>query len=438
MKDQAHNIPAAGKIGLLGVIFTLVGFVVGASIYILPGQLFAIAGPSMVASMAIASIPALCSCLLAAQIGTAYQGSGANYLAVNDLLSPLWGFLTVWAIIGSCVVTLALLAYGFADYVSTLLPASIPHRQLIAVSVIALFCGLNFLGAKGAAWFQVAIVVGLKSSLLLFAIIGLAHIEPSHFIPFTPNGTTGMLIAVVPACFSFLGFSLIVDVSEEIREPAHIIPRALAWSFAIIMFTYLAVALVVIGTLPADVLTTSSTPIDDAAKAFLPSWAILIMAIGAVMAATTSINGVLLLVSRDVVAIAREAWLPRVFAKLAGRNAVPVNAISLVGSLAALAVMTGASIEKFAVTVVTGSLVGQILIMAACWRMPAKLGDRYGTLPFRMHPIILRTICLFTGASSVILIIASVMGSWMPAAAAVAYFVAGYGWYMVRRDHAAV
>lgn len=37
-------------IGLFGTVLTLVGFLIGASIYILPGQLAALAGPGVILS----------------------------------------------------------------------------------------------------------------------------------------------------------------------------------------------------------------------------------------------------------------------------------------------------------------------------------------------------------------------------------------------------
>ncbi|MEE8077628.1 MAG: hypothetical protein V3T18_01430, partial [Pseudomonadales bacterium] len=58
------------KIGLSGAVFLLVGNVVGASIFILPGQLAGIAGPAVFIAYLIAGIPAIMNCLIAAQVGS--------------------------------------------------------------------------------------------------------------------------------------------------------------------------------------------------------------------------------------------------------------------------------------------------------------------------------------------------------------------------------
>jgi basic amino acid/polyamine antiporter, APA family len=427
-----------GSIGLLGTIFTLVGFVVGASIYILPGQLFALAGPAMILSMVIASVPALFTCLLAAQVGSAFPGSGANFLATRAMLSPFWGFLTIWSIIGASVVALALLAYGFADYVGVVVPAFAPWRGTLACAVIGTFCLLNFLGAKEAAWFQTFVVVALKGSLVLFAVIGLFHIEPARFVPFAPQGSGAVMMGIVPSFFAFLGFTLIVAISEEIKDPGRTIPRALAWSFVIIMATYIAVSIVAVGTLEPAVLASSKTPIDDAAKAILPGWAIFLMSVGAVMAATTSINGVLLLVSRDVVALGRDGLLPSPLAELNFKAQVPAKAILFVAALAVACILTGASIERFAVTTVVGFLLAQSVIAVACWRMPTRLGAAFDTLPFKMSPFVLRLVCSLTILSCAAFLVISLMGSLLPALVAGLYLALGALWFVARPKNVAL
>jgi APA family basic amino acid/polyamine antiporter len=65
------------SIGLLGASATLIGYVVGASIFILPGELAPSTGPAVFVSYLLASVPALLSCFVTAQIGSVYPVSGA-------------------------------------------------------------------------------------------------------------------------------------------------------------------------------------------------------------------------------------------------------------------------------------------------------------------------------------------------------------------------
>ena len=80
------------SIPLSGAIFTLIGYIIGGSIFILPGELAAQAGPGVFLAYLLASGIALFVCVIAAQIGNAFPVSGANYVAVSTVLSPFWGF----------------------------------------------------------------------------------------------------------------------------------------------------------------------------------------------------------------------------------------------------------------------------------------------------------------------------------------------------------
>ncbi len=81
------------SIGLGGAAATLVGYVVGASIFILPGELAASTGPAIFLSFLLPSIPALLSCFVTAQIGCVYHSLDEITLfkslgiAVEDLAS---------------------------------------------------------------------------------------------------------------------------------------------------------------------------------------------------------------------------------------------------------------------------------------------------------------------------------------------------------------
>ena len=83
------------SIGLWGAVSTIVGLVVGAGILILPGQLAATVGPGVFLSFLLASVPAVLACLVWAELGSVFPVSGATYVAVSRLLSPLAGLLPV-------------------------------------------------------------------------------------------------------------------------------------------------------------------------------------------------------------------------------------------------------------------------------------------------------------------------------------------------------
>ena len=80
------------KIGLWGLIFTITGFVVGVSIFILPAELIDKAGPAVLLAYSISGAMAVVTCFATAQIGTLMPAEGGTYVAISRLLSPFYGF----------------------------------------------------------------------------------------------------------------------------------------------------------------------------------------------------------------------------------------------------------------------------------------------------------------------------------------------------------
>ena len=122
------------KIGLGGAVFLLVGHIVGASIFILPGQLAGEAGPAVFLAYLIASIPAIVNCLIAAQVGSILPVSAGDYVFTSLALHPLLGFLKVWSGMLSLIVSVPILAFGFADYMAFFVP-EVP-RLVIALGIV--------------------------------------------------------------------------------------------------------------------------------------------------------------------------------------------------------------------------------------------------------------------------------------------------------------
>ena len=186
-------------IGLSGAIFTVVGYIIGASIWILPGELAVTAGPGVVVAYTLAAIPSLFVCFVCAQIGCAYPVSGAAYVAVSRLISPLWGFIFVWSIVVAVVVAIALVAYGIADFLAFFWPEA--PRLGVALGSVVLFTGVNLLGARLSVGAQSFLVVLFIVAMLVFGVGGIANADWSLLTPLLPNGFSPVLVATVAAFF---------------------------------------------------------------------------------------------------------------------------------------------------------------------------------------------------------------------------------------------
>ena len=78
---------------------------------------------------------------------------------------------------------------------------------------------------------------------------------------------------------AYVGFEVIADDAEEIRNPSRNIPLGILISLSVVMVMYMLVALVTLGTIPWRELAGSETALTDAVKRFLPGWGVPMMAV---------------------------------------------------------------------------------------------------------------------------------------------------------------
>ncbi|MCG8503535.1 MAG: APC family permease [Sphingomonadales bacterium] len=409
MSSPPDGLAGRKKLGLFGAFAVVLGFVVGASIFVLPGGLYSIAGPAMLLSFAIAAIPAALSCVIAAQVGSAFPTDAANIVMVRRVLSPFWGAATAWSFVGSSIAALPLIAYGFADYLAAIYAPLAPHRSVVALSVIALFTCVNVVGAKLAATFQTLMVICLLAALLLFIIKGAPSISFDYFSPFAPNGLRGVAFAVVPAFFAYLGFSLIVEIAGEVAKPERTIPLALGLSFGVITLLYLIVAATIIGVLPAEDLSSSGSAIAAAAAKAAPGWPATFITAGALLATATTINAIILLASRDAAAFLASAQ----GMQLTGSELTPaqrLTAVLVVGLAGLASAFAAAAIASYAIATVIGFLIAKSIICAAALRLPAYFGPAYRDLAFKLDQSKLRFVSWALLIVTMVFIVMSLLG----------------------------
>ena len=369
MTDQSSH----RTIGLGGAVFTLVGYVIGASIFVLPGQLAGEAGPAAFVSYLIAGALAAVSCLVGASIGSTVHVSGAANVAVARTLAPVLGFLGVW---------ITLVAYGLADYVAYFWPSI--HRRWVALAAVAVFAVLNLSTVQLAVSAQIGMTIGFLVIMFGFGIGGVAHGKPELVTPFMPNGFGPVASGAVLAFFSYAGITVITELGGEIKNPARTIPLTLLIGFLVVLTSYALVSFAVPALLPWQTLKGMSAPIARAAEVFLPAWIGGVIAVAALLAAATSINGMLLIHSRDVLAMARARVFPEA---LAARNqaGVPAQAVGLVSVLSVVAVVLGGTVRQYAMMAVMSVMILQVFQGLALLRLPRVMPVEWAQAGFKLE-----------------------------------------------------
>lgn len=422
-------------VGVMGATITLVGLVIGISIFILPGTLAATTGPGVIASYGLASFLTLFVCAVSAQIGCLFPVSGASFIAVGRLVSPFFGFATVWMMFGGACVAIALLGYGFADYLQQLLPGT--SRTGAAYGVVLALAALNVVGLKINVIGQTLMVAIFAVALAVFTAAGVANIHPEYLQPFAPNGWWPIFAAAIPAFFSYAGFMVIIDIGGELKDPARTIPRTLALAFFIVLATYLLVSLAVVGTIPWQQLGGIAAPVGEAASRILPGWIAFGIAAAAIAAGATSINGLLLGYSRDVLALANVKVFPAVLGEVSSKQGTPVNGVIFLTVLSLLALSLGSGVNELATIIAIALLILQVFLGIAVLAAPRKLGALYRDAPVSLSR---GTLWFFGGGLILIsLVFLGIAVGDQPKSAwyAGAHLAIGCAYYAARRHHLA-
>jgi APA family basic amino acid/polyamine antiporter len=421
---------AERTIGLASAVFILVGYTIGASIFILPGQLAAEAGPGAFVSYLIAGAIAAIAGVIGAAIGSAIPVSGSLNVASSQVLAPVVGFMGVWATLVAVAVAISLVSYGLADYLAYFVPGI--DRFSVAVVAALGFGLLNLTTIQMAVRLQVAMTVAFLVILFGFGVGGVVHADPALLTPLMPNGFGPVLAAAVPAFFSYAGMTVITEIGGEIKRPGRTVPLALLISFVIVALCYSLVAFAVPALLPWQSLAGVDAPVASAARVFLPAWTGGAIAIGAIFAAATSINAMLLIHSRDVLAMARARAFPAVLGRRNAR-AVPVGAVALVTGLGVLGTLLGATIREYAVLAVISVMLLQVFSGLVVLRLPRALPEESKRSEFRLGRVGRALFGGLTIASSIVFMVLGVIDSPRHGIAYLVVLALGIAYYYYRR-----
>lgn len=329
------------------------GSIVGTGVFVSIGVAAGVAGPAVVLALVIAAGVALCNGLSSAQLAASHPVSGGTYEYGYRYLSPLAGFTAGWLFLLAKSASAATAALGFSGYLLHALglaghPAFVP----LALGVVAAVTALVLVGLRRSAQANVVFVGVTFLALLIFIVVGAgtavaegaANLSP-FFAP--EEGETALSAVLHAAALMFVaytGYGRIATLGEEVRDPAHTIPRAVVLTLGITLVLYVAVALVGVAAVGAPALGAATSeeaaPLEVAARSFSPAVAT-VVSVGAVTAMLGVLLNLVLGLSRVLLAMGRRGDMPAATARLDASGTTPPVSVAAVGGVIAALVLTG-------------------------------------------------------------------------------------------------
>jgi basic amino acid/polyamine antiporter, APA family len=476
--DEAHSLKRVMGVGDL--VMLAIGAVIGAGIFssigtaaageVLPsGEVVRYgAGPALVLSFVllgvVCGLAALCYAELSSMIPQAGSAYAYAYATLGELVAWIigWDLILEYAI-GNIAVAIAWSGYftsllsGFGihlpDYLThgyrTALLSSTPEvhalldtaprfagapilLNLPAFAIVMLITWLLYIGVKESVRANNIMVVVKLLVLGLFVGLGAMHIDPENYVPFAPNGWTGIHQGAAIVFFAYIGFDAISTAAEETKNPQRNMPLGILGGLAVCTLIYVIVGIVATGLVPYQELKAS----DPLARALevaglrTASW---IVAFGAVV----SLTAVLLVFQygqpRIFFAMARDGLLPEWASRIHPKYRTPHITTLVTGIIVAVGSLVMDENEIYDLTNI-GTLSAFVIVCLGVLVLRIKEPDR--PRPFRVPAI---WVVALAGAAGCLYVMRGLpvtawerFGIWLALGAAL-YFLYGYRRSKLRR-----
>lgn len=306
------------KLSLVEVISMAVGTMIGASIFSIFGLGAKIAGNNLPEALFLSGIYALVVAYSYAILGgkiisnagpIAFIMKGLGDGIVTGALSIL-----MWL---TYVVSISLFVKGFAGYFLPFIHIESTNFTvgIVEVGLIAFFTALNFFGSKAVGKAEFYIVLTKLSILLVFILGGFMTINWEMAKPgIDVMHTGGLLNASIIFFLTYMGFGLITNASENLKNPKKNVPLAIFISIIFVMIFYILISLVTIGNLSLpDIVKAQENALAMAAKPFLGNFGFILITIGALFSISSALNATIFGGANIAYSLAKEGELPEVF-----------------------------------------------------------------------------------------------------------------------------
>ncbi|PZS06789.1 MAG: APC family permease [Acidimicrobiales bacterium] len=252
-------------VGLVGLLFTSLGSVIGS------GWLFgaltasSIAGPAAMLSWLLGGAAVTILALAHAEVGAMFPVAGASARIPHFAFGSLAGFCAGWFAFLGCVTTAPIEVEAALQYATHYIPGlTVEHAHQIVLTglgyavaalMMLFFSAINVLGVR---WLSKTNIVTMwwKIAIPVVTVIALVFVSfhSGNFTAgggFMPAGMKGVFSAIATGgvIFGFIGFEQAIQLGAESRNPRRNIPLAVIGSVLIGVVLYLALQFAFIAAL---------------------------------------------------------------------------------------------------------------------------------------------------------------------------------------------
>jgi APA family basic amino acid/polyamine antiporter len=335
----------ARRLNLFDATMIVMGGIVGAGIFMNPAVVAQEVSAPLAAlgAWALGGLFALAGAFIYAELAARRPAVGGQYAYLREAFHPLVAFLYAWTLLlVSQSGGMAAVAMTFARYFREISGAAATDSAIAVISIACLTL-VNCLGVRAGSNMQSVFMVLKIGAIAMLIAVGVWAAPTSAAWLSSSDGadTGGFGAALVPVLFAYGGWQTASFMAGELRDPRRDLPRGLLIGVIGVITLYLLVNLVCIRVLGMSGLAQTSTPASDVMRTALGERGATLIAAGIAISTIGFLSQNLLTGPRVYFAMAQDGIFFRSVAAVHPRTRVPVVAIVLQGTVAALLALTG-------------------------------------------------------------------------------------------------
>src|SRR5215211_7967692 len=334
-------------LGTLESYAALIGILIGAGIFQVTSQAWALTGPSVILGYLVLTPAILATSIpYAAYLSTPLgREPGGEYLHISRTLNGFrLAYVGAWLKIISYIGAGAYLANAMAGYIIALSGNRIDGRTFrlpLALTALLIFYLIHVIGIRWFGRFQVLMSALKCLALLVLIVPGLFVLQSSNYVPFFTHGASGFGASLLPLFFAYAGFESIAQTAGEVKDSTRRLPRILLKGITFTALFYVFTSIVSFGVLPGGRLQASSAPMAEVASLYLPAGAAMFVTVGAIAAIMTALNGTIFVPSRLAIMFVEDGLAPRWLGFINKTTATPIRGLTLTLLCCAILLVSG-------------------------------------------------------------------------------------------------
>jgi APA family basic amino acid/polyamine antiporter len=336
---------------VLGVAFgiaVIIGNTIGAGIMRTPSDVAGwLPSPALFLGVwVLGGLYALLGAASMAELGVLIPRSGGQYVFAQYTFGPYAGFVIGWTDWISTCASVAAVSLVVGEYARDVAPVAFGRPVLTTCIVIAFFGWVQW---RGIVWGdRTQQITSLIKTLLFVALIIAAFVLTPTGVPrpaappaaVSISGITAFVLAMQAVVYTYDGWNGVLYFSEEVKQPARDIPRAMLGGVASVIVIYVLVNVAFLHVLGIDGMRGNNFAAGAAARALFGDTGDTIIRVVMIVSMLSAINALVLMGTRVPYAMARDGLFPSAGLRVTDRG-TPTATLVLTMAVSIVLVVTG-------------------------------------------------------------------------------------------------